>query len=108
MTVYHGLNIKPVFKQFNVYFDQPISTSPSRQSAEQFCERKGIILVFKAGTEHFDDASKVPKYLHVSGFSDFPNEKETLFHGKCVKFSIHNIIEADTSTSHSRELSMLN
>eukprot|EP01084_Bolivina_argentea_P277054 472861_1 len=96
------------FKQFKAYFDQPVSATPSKKSAQEFSRGTGIILALRAGTKHFDDASKIPKYLNVSSFSDLPNEDGGLFYGSFVKFVIHNIIEADTSTSHSRELSMLN
>eukprot|EP01084_Bolivina_argentea_P256314 431499_1 len=107
MKVYHGLNRVMQFSQFTTYFDQPVSTTPSMQSAQQFCEGSGIILAFKAGTEHFDDASKIPKYLDVVRFSDFTTEDERLFYGAYVQFSISDIIEANL-TSHSKELLILN
>eukprot|EP01084_Bolivina_argentea_P094410 169723_1 len=108
MIVYHGLDCPLQFKQFNAYFDQPVSTTPSKKSAQEFSRGTGIIIALKAGTEHFDDASKIPKYLNVSSFSDFPNEDERLFYGSFVKFVIHNILEADTLKSHSKELLMFN
>eukprot|EP01084_Bolivina_argentea_P040834 75376_1 len=109
MKVYHGLNRVMGFEQFTTYFDQPVSTTPSLISAQQFSQNTGIILALKAGTKHFDDASKIPKYLNVSRFSDFPAENERLFYGAFVHFSISNIIVANKpQQSHSAELVMLN
>eukprot|EP01084_Bolivina_argentea_P040835 75377_1 len=109
MKVYHGLNRVMGFEQFTTYFDQPVSTTPSLISAQQFSQNTGIILALKAGTKHFDDASKIPKYLNVSRFSDFPAENERLFYGAFVHFRISDIIVANNpKKSHSTELVMLN
>eukprot|EP01084_Bolivina_argentea_P281366 481398_1 len=107
MKVYHGLNKVMNFPKFTAYFNQPISTSISIRTAQNFSAGIGIILTLKSGSEYVN-TSKIPKYLSVSWLSCFPNEDEKLFYGANVVFQIYNIIEAETNKGHLKELSMLN
>eukprot|EP01084_Bolivina_argentea_P243402 408047_1 len=107
MKVYHGLNRKMNFEEFQSYFNQPISTTSSIEAAQMFSRGTGIILTLKSAAKHLRDARKIPKYLSVSFLSDFPGEEERLFYGAYVIFQISNIIEAETLTDHSKELSAL-
>eukprot|EP01084_Bolivina_argentea_P108562 194021_1 len=106
--VYHGLNKVMKFEKFTAYFNQPVSTTTSINTAVQFANGRGIVLTLKAAVEYSDDISKTPKYLAVSWMSCFPNEDERLFYGGHVAFKIHNITEAETLKGHTKELLMLN
>eukprot|EP01084_Bolivina_argentea_P258121 435025_1 len=109
MKVYHGLDKLMLFEKFTGYFNQPISTSISFDTAQEFASKEsgGIILVLKSGLSYFND-TKTPKYLSVKCFTDFPTEDERLFYGCNVVFQILDIIESNNLTHHSKELNMLN
>eukprot|EP01083_Nonionella_stella_P219453 786110_1 len=116
LTVYHGLNREMTFIKFTAYFNQPISSTTSFRSAQQFSVgsggNSGIILTLRSGAKHKNEPTKIPKYLSVSWLSAFPNEDERLFYGAYVVFkitNIHNISDQTQHfTSHSGELLMLN
>eukprot|EP01084_Bolivina_argentea_P088529 159842_1 len=103
MTVFHGVSLRAKFTKFRAYFNQPISTTSSIQSAQLFTAGVGIILSLKCAT----DAPNVPKYLPVEWMSDFPYEKEKLFYTRNAVFKICNIHSHDTRkwTSHEKKLS---
>eukprot|EP01084_Bolivina_argentea_P085009 153674_1 len=110
LKVFHGLNKVMNFENFTAYFNQPISTSTSKLTAQQFSEGVGIILTLKSGAKYHNikKASTIPKYLSVSWLSTFPGEDEKLFYGENIVFEICNIIEAQTNTEHTHELKMFN
>eukprot|EP01083_Nonionella_stella_P069112 184071_1 len=95
LTVYHGLNREMTFIKFTAYFNQPISSTTSFRSAQQFSVgsggNSGIILTLRSGAKHKNEPTKIPKYLSVSWLSAFPNEDERLFYGAYVVFKITNI-----------------
>eukprot|EP01083_Nonionella_stella_P102453 291478_1 len=94
LTVYHGLNRQMTFKRFTAFFNQPISTTSSFTSAQQFStgsRTPGIILTLKSGARQFNKQSKIPKHLPVSWLSAYPNEEEKLFYGAHVVFKIQDI-----------------
>eukprot|EP01084_Bolivina_argentea_P257015 432915_1 len=102
MTVYHGLSVTLHFERFTSEFDQPMSTTSRKETAQQFSQGVGIILELKSGM------NKTPKYLSVSWLSVFPHEEEELFYGSTVLLKIANIIDAETLTEHREELEMFN
>eukprot|EP01084_Bolivina_argentea_P285499 489606_1 len=112
MTVFHGLNCIMSFDKFTAFFGQPVSTTISIRTAQQFADQKGIILVLKSALIKLKgikiNINKIPKYLSVSWMSCFPNEDEKLFYGSFVAFKIVNIIESNTMKGHSKELIMFN
>eukprot|EP01084_Bolivina_argentea_P238384 400504_1 len=61
LKVYHGLNRKMYFERFSAYFNQPVSTTLNLDTAQRFSEGVGIILTLRAGTESFDDSTKIPR-----------------------------------------------
>eukprot|EP01084_Bolivina_argentea_P162436 282694_1 len=98
------------FNKFYAYFNNPISTTTSLQSAHAFTCGSGIILSLKRAKGQYKNASEIPKYLSVSFMSNFPRENEKLFYGSNVQFSItniHNIVGPEFQ-SNSKELSILN
>eukprot|EP01084_Bolivina_argentea_P288252 494728_1 len=108
MKVYHGLTKVMHFEKFSAYFNQPISTTKSIATAQNFSGGTGIILKFKSAADYLHNSTKTPKYLAVSWMSNFPKEDEKLFYGLYVAFIISDIIEAQNMKSHSKELLMLN
>eukprot|EP01084_Bolivina_argentea_P177483 306906_1 len=106
LTVYHGLNCVLNFYKFTAFFHQPISTTTSFITAQQFSDGVGIILKLRCGSK--STSKNNPKFLSVSWLSDFPSEDEKLFYGENIVFSIIDIIEAKTNTGHGKELIMLN
>eukprot|EP01084_Bolivina_argentea_P114242 203433_1 len=105
LQVYHGLKRVMCFQKFCAYFQQPLSTTTTKISAQNFSEGVGIILSLKSGARA---KNKKPKFLPLSSLSDFPQEEELLFHGKDVILRVHNIIEAKNLQGHTDELLMLN
>merc|ERR1719206_255167 len=106
--VLHGLDTVMLFQRFTTYFNQPISTTTSITTAQSFTKGIGLILLLMSGAKPGDAANKIPKFLSVSWLSCFPNEDEKLYYGSNVHFAIRDIIEADTMTSHRKELILLN
>eukprot|EP01083_Nonionella_stella_P144724 452339_1 len=108
--VYHGLNRVMFFQKFTAYFNQPMSTTPSKTIAHQFAQSEGagIILTLKSGTELETKVSKIPKYLGVAWLSDYPTEEELLYYGNNVLFKIYDIYETNGNASHQKALSALN
>eukprot|EP01084_Bolivina_argentea_P276735 472260_1 len=108
LKVYHGLDEVMYFQKFKTYFNQPMSTTPSKHAARNFAKTSGIILTLISGSEFGTKASKIPKYLPIAWLSDFPNEEELLFYGNNVIFRIHNITESANLKEHTKELLILN
>lgn len=107
MEVYHGLDKEMAFESYTAYFNQPISTTPNINIAYQFSKGTGIVLTFKKEK----NSQNTPKYLDVSWLSSFKNEKEKLFYGESVKFSIVDIIKLDENQkfrSYKEEVAMMN
>ena len=77
MRAYHGLNKVMYFERFTAYFNQPISTTKSLETAFSFADGIGIILTFKRGGSK--EEGLIPQYLDVSWLSAFPNEEERYF-----------------------------
>eukprot|EP01084_Bolivina_argentea_P218192 370309_1 len=99
-TVYHGLNKHFLFKDFITTFHAPTSTSPDKQSAVNFSEGIGIVLALRNGNMNMNDnwviskfMKNQPRYLDASKFSDFTHEREFLFYGDNIIFTIHDIID---------------
>eukprot|EP01084_Bolivina_argentea_P152845 266541_1 len=107
MKVHHGLNRKMNFSEFTTFFNQPISTTTSVNTAKNFATDSGIILTLKSGSAYFNTA-KIPKYLGVSFISDFPDEAEKLFYGANSVFKIFNIMEGMNNKPHKKELKIFN
>ena len=74
MKVYHGLNKVMYFERFTAYFNQPVSTTKTLQTAQGFADGVGIILTFKRGGTK--ETTLIPQYLDVSWLSAFPSEGE--------------------------------
>eukprot|EP01084_Bolivina_argentea_P043151 79512_1 len=109
VKVYHGLNSEITrFDQFTAFFNQPLSTTDSFSTAQEFSRGVGIILALKCGTNRAKVTSKVPKYMPVAWVSDFPNEREKLFHGSYNIFQIYNITQAINLKGHLKELKIFN
>ena len=104
----HGLNKVMFFQRFTTYFNQPISTTTSRNTANSFTKGVGIILELMSGAMAGATAKQIPKFLSVSWLSCFPNEDEKLYYGSNVLFTIRDIIEASTMKGHRKELGVLN
>eukprot|EP01083_Nonionella_stella_P287443 978433_1 len=58
LKVYHGLNRVMYFDAFSAYFHQPISTTTSLNTANQFANGQGIILTLKCATDDLYDKEK--------------------------------------------------
>eukprot|EP01084_Bolivina_argentea_P172191 298288_1 len=111
--VYHGLNKPLYFQRFtNFHFNQPLSTSGNTNTAVEFSQGCGLVLTLKSDlkSNDFTGAQRAPKYVSVSWISDFPYEKEKLYHGKNVTFRIVDIctVEGKCWKSHKEELKLLN
>eukprot|EP01083_Nonionella_stella_P069118 184085_1 len=106
LKVYHGLSTVMRFQKFTAFFNQPLSTTTTFQTANQFSQGRGVILQLKSGAKV--EQMRRAKYLSVSWLSCFPNEDEKLFYGSHVVLQIANIWEANQLVDHSRELKMFN
>merc|ERR1712228_385480 len=106
MKVFHGLSEEMKFVRFTAYFNQPISTTPSYNTATKFANGNGIILEFKRGGSN---PTLIPKYLDVSWLSNFPDEDERLFYGDNIMFEINDIVQTHGKIQrHKQELRILN
>ena len=70
LHTFSGLNKKMHFPKFTAYFNQPLSTTPSKKVAQEFADVSGIILSLKSAT---GEGVEPPKYLSVKWLSDFPS-----------------------------------
>eukprot|EP01084_Bolivina_argentea_P058044 105984_1 len=108
MSVYHGLNVEMKFRHFTEYFNQPMSTTTSFKTAQEFSQGIGIILELKSAAKYMNACTKKPKYLSVSFLSSFPKEDEKLFYGSFVALQISDITQSHNMVHHSKELKMFN
>eukprot|EP01083_Nonionella_stella_P175247 609787_1 len=106
LKVFHGLNKRMSFDKFTAFFNQPISTTLSFESARGFAHENGVILTLRSGL----DDNELPKYLSVAWLSSYPHEDEKLFYGGHQSFKIDNMyyVEGTKWKSLSKELCAFN
>ena len=95
LSVFHGLGKPLYFSEFITKFRQPVSTTPSLKTADQFRNGAGIILILKSGTYFTKGATWKPRYSKVAWISNHPHEMEYLFYGRDSQLEISGILEHD-------------
>eukprot|EP01084_Bolivina_argentea_P262142 443237_1 len=97
-VVFHGLDTEFLFRNFNTYWNAPMSTTIDLQSAVNFAGESGIILHLKNGNtdinKHYSVAQYEPnqsRYLDVNWISAHSTEMEWLFYGHSIFFEVINI-----------------
>ena len=114
ISFYHGLNKRMVFNSYKQTFNIPLSVTNTKNVAENFSTKNGIILqlksTYKPNDYYFDYKwNDNTRFISVALLSDFGEfEDESIYFGVNNKLLIYNIIDRKNEMSLYKYIKCIN